>query len=178
MPKKLLNPDPSAIPLRFVMEQFNEAHVLIPAHGFVVVSDQVAAVVQALYSTLEVVQATEEEYLAFREAREREAEAKKLAELEAAKAAKVAEKQRVEDEKKRAKKLNARAAEEKARQKEALAKALDEEKASQARVAATTARVVANDKLPAALQPEVKVTEPLGVARPRGRPRKAKDGNA
>ena len=178
MPKKLLNPDPSAMPLRFVMEQHNEALVIVPAHGFVVVSDNVAAAVQQLYSTLEITEATEEEYLAFRESKEREAEAKKQVELKAAEAAKDAEKQRVKDEKKRTKELKALAAEEKARQKEALAKALDEEKASQARVAATTARVVANDKLPAALQPEVKVTEPLGVARPRGRPRKAKDGNA
>lgn len=178
MPKKLLNPDPSPKPLRFVMEQFNEAHVLIPAHGFVVVSDQVAAVVQALYSTLEVVSATEEEYLAFRESREREAEAEKLAELEAAKAAKDALKQQVKDEKKRAKELKKRAEEERAKQEAALGIALEEEKASQERVAATTARVVANDKLPVALQPEVKVTEPLGVARPKGRPKKLKDGNA
>ena len=55
-----------------------ETGLLIPSLGYVIVSTQVADVIQSLYAHLEITEANEDEYLVYRQEKE-----KKLAELKA-----------------------------------------------------------------------------------------------
>lgn len=81
---KLINPDPKPFVAKVL-----ETYMTIPPLGFVVVSQLVGIEVQTHYAQLEVVEATEEEYKAYRLAKDEEEKKKAEEQAKAKPVAKV-----------------------------------------------------------------------------------------